>query len=373
MDEAIKIVCAAHYHQCLWLSSTEKHPRLRVTFSTTGNFGDDTLPVVIFCGPMFGSRWLVQDFNHFICASRVRVICVDRPSMGGSTPVDISQRIPVWLETVPVLLQKLNIKHVHLLSHSAGTMYLLNTLYHHRDILYPHYPYAALLAPWVHNEHSNVTLMNIVSKIPNGMINNFSQLQKFVVSRVLPVTDFSGGALSWSGGALSAVTRLFQTAPAANVEVDDNAEVTPQEKYGVPHEVAQHLSKLQMKYCVTESWAAGDEDAILCLKKAGPGHWGICEDYPEYVRLLVELEQSRRNSIPDAPKLKMRVYLAESDMMIGKEGATYFKQCWARSGVSDTIDFQSHELPKTNHETIIVDTKRGGLKPVFEEISHRMQ
>jgi pimeloyl-ACP methyl ester carboxylesterase len=68
-----------------------------------------------------------------------------RPSFGGSTPVDLSIRMKVWLETVPALLQKLEVNHVSLLTHSAGTIYTLNTLLHHRAVLDPKAPYVAFL------------------------------------------------------------------------------------------------------------------------------------------------------------------------------------------------------------------------------------
>ena len=65
--------------------------------------------------------------------------------MGGSTPVPQKIRIQVWLETVPVLLRILNVEKVSILSHSAGTLYALNTIYHLRDILDPEAPYVALI------------------------------------------------------------------------------------------------------------------------------------------------------------------------------------------------------------------------------------
>ena len=68
-----------------------------------------------------------------------------RPGMGGSTPVPLKIRMKVWLETVPALLRKLGVEHVSLFSHSAGTMYALNTLVHHRSILDPKAPYMAFL------------------------------------------------------------------------------------------------------------------------------------------------------------------------------------------------------------------------------------
>jgi hypothetical protein len=306
MDEAIKIVCDKHFHQSFWLPSTSQHDRLRVTYATTTNFEDESLPVILFCGPMFGSRWNAQDFDYFIRKHGVRIIFVDRPGMGGSTLVPLPLRIPVWIETVPVLLKRLGIERVHLLSHSAGTMYLLNTLYHHRSILYPR-PYVALISPWVHNSHSSAMLMTMASKIPSNVIDHFSALNKFIIGRVAPVT-------SWSGGVFSSIGNLFQTSPAASTESDENADMTPAEKYGVPEDVAKYLSDLRMKYCLAESWVSGDQDAQLCLKKAGYGNWGICEDYEDFVRKLVELEKPYLTAADAGLKLKVQVYFAESDI-----------------------------------------------------------
>jgi pyrrolidone-carboxylate peptidase len=65
--------------------------------------------------------------------------------MGGATPVPLKHRINVWLETVPALLKLLHVEYVSLMSHSAGTVYCLNTLYHLRDLLEPTRPYVAFI------------------------------------------------------------------------------------------------------------------------------------------------------------------------------------------------------------------------------------
>jgi hypothetical protein len=54
----------------------------------------------------------------------------------------------VWLETVPFLLKHLNIQYVSLVCHSAGTLYLLNTLYYLRDILHPQHPYVGTIGKY---------------------------------------------------------------------------------------------------------------------------------------------------------------------------------------------------------------------------------
>jgi pimeloyl-ACP methyl ester carboxylesterase len=74
-----------------------------------------------------------------------QIITVDSPGMGGSTPVPLDQRIEIWLEIVPALLKVLEVQHVSLMCHSAGTIYLLNTLYRCPEILDPKAPFVALI------------------------------------------------------------------------------------------------------------------------------------------------------------------------------------------------------------------------------------
>lgn len=68
--------------------------------------------------------------------------------MGGSASVPRESRVAIWLELVPLLLKHLSIEHVALISHSAGIIYLLNTLVAHRDILDPEHPFVACLGAY---------------------------------------------------------------------------------------------------------------------------------------------------------------------------------------------------------------------------------
>jgi hypothetical protein len=65
--------------------------------------------------------------------------------MGGSTRVEANIRMQVWLETVPILLEKVKLEHVSIVTHSAGGIYTLNTLAEHSSVLDPKAPYVALL------------------------------------------------------------------------------------------------------------------------------------------------------------------------------------------------------------------------------------
>ena len=167
IKDAIEAVCAGHFHQCLWIPETPEHGKLRITFSTTSNFEDMSLPTILFCAPLFGSRWASLEVDCLARSMGVRVINVDRyvsyrvcilasrrleivlthrsPGMGGSTRVSLNLRMQTWREIVPLLLERLRVKRVSLVCHSAGAIYALDTLYHLRGILDPSMPYVALI------------------------------------------------------------------------------------------------------------------------------------------------------------------------------------------------------------------------------------
>lgn len=91
MDEAIEILCAKHFHQSMWLPENNVHSKLRITYATTGNFDDESLPVILFCTPMFGGRWCAVEADHLASSIGVRIICPDRygaPNVNMITGID---------------------------------------------------------------------------------------------------------------------------------------------------------------------------------------------------------------------------------------------------------------------------------------------
>ncbi len=73
--------------------------------------------------------------------------------MGSSTNVPVEKRVSIWIETVRKLLAHLNIPHVTIMSHCAGTVYALNTIYQCRDLLHPERPQAILLGTTLMSHH----------------------------------------------------------------------------------------------------------------------------------------------------------------------------------------------------------------------------
>ena len=151
------------FHQTFTLPATASHGALVFSYAEAGREGkrrgendesvpddeeeEEDIPTVLLIPGMFASRYMATwPAVHAVAARMgVRVLAVDRPGMGASSEVPLAQRVPVWLELVPALLRHLGIRHVALVSHSAGTIYALNTLYRCRDVLHPKRPLVALL------------------------------------------------------------------------------------------------------------------------------------------------------------------------------------------------------------------------------------
>ncbi|KAF2866832.1 hypothetical protein BDV95DRAFT_199452 [Massariosphaeria phaeospora] len=361
-DRAIRMVCAKHFHQALWLPETTDHPKLKVTYSTTTNFDDVSLPVILFIGPMFGTRWYSLHFDKLARDCGARVICVDRPAFGGSTPVTISIRMRIWLETIPVLLQRLDVKHIAIVTHSAGAIYTLNTLFRHRSFLDPTAPYVAFLAPYVPIAHSGATLTTILAKLPTNLLDSWAGLNTFINNNILPGT-------SWSGGIISSSAALLSSSASTDVPgADISTSTTPFEQYGFNKDTAKLIETLSSKYQFTECTTGANEEVKLCLQKCDDADWGEAADYSSCIRKIADNEKALGSRELNAAKVTVEAFFGGSDMMIAQRGQKYFEECWLSDGVEGKVDFTTSTFPEANHDSVLFDQKKGALKIVFERI-----
>ena len=200
--------------------------------------------------------------------------------------------------------------------------------------------------------------MRIASALPSSWIDSWDTINRFLLDNVMPV-------FSWSGGAMASMSTALQLETGA----DDPSETTPGQKYGVSEEAGKCVEKLLMKYWLRESTIAASEEALLGLKKGRPSDWGVCDDYEAFALLCAQQEQQRQTATMDQAKLKVQMYFAENDIMIGEGGREYFNKIWKQSGVEELIDVESRRLPGTNHDTAVLDPEKGALKHIFEQVA----
>ncbi|PCG98864.1 Hypothetical protein PENO1_031740 [Penicillium occitanis (nom. inval.)] len=320
---AAEYISQRHFHRRFILPQTATHGDLPITYADIGKRPEvisENVPTFLFMPEKLG----------------VRVLVVDRPGMGGSASVPRESRVAIWLELVPLLLKHLSIEHVSLISHSAGIIYLLNTLVAHRDILDPEHPYIACLAPWVDPAHSHMTTWQLARYIPTKAFSIWNQIPQF----------FQTSPLIASSGAV--ITSIKDKLPSGGNDDNTVSELKRrliEQEYGLDRDVQIELEKLTAKFIFKESTVGANEEALQCVRKGAP--WLECDDYMQFARNLAESERTRGGT---SGKIRMRAYFAESDVMIGKGGQKYFENCFR--GFEDVLDFDSATIMKENHDSV---------------------
>ncbi|CAG8975835.1 hypothetical protein HYALB_00009415 [Hymenoscyphus albidus] len=377
-DFAIEYVCQKRMHQSFTIPGTENRNPLKVTYATAGLENDDA-PTIVFISGMYGMRWIALLQHHIALKVGVRLVCVDRPSFGGSTPVPISERISTWLQTIPHLLSHLKCSHVVPIAASAGIVFLLNTLYHMPFILPPKSPYSVILAPWVHPKNSNAAMMSFVASnwMPKALVEkHWDNVSGFVATKLLPGFAASGGLMEGIAAAAgSNSSGCPGSTKAKKQKQDHDDEMTSMELYGMTCAQRNEVENLGLKYMFAENTSGANDEALLCLRKGKETDvgWGVCEDYVAFVPKLAE-KWKKSSGDGESAKLKLRlqVYYAASDAMSGEGGRKFFEECWREDKCGDAIEFLGSTVPDTSHDSIGF-SENGVLEKVFREAKKALE
>lgn len=197
--------------------------------------------------------------------------------------------------------------------------------------------------------------MTLASKLPAYMLDSLSSVQGFINSKVTPALSFSGGLVS-SSAALLGQPKAAGSEPSVG-SVEDAAE-----KYGVDVETAKLVRAAAVKFAQAEETTAPNEEAKLCLRKGGEGDWGAVADYRACVRAIAEGERGGAAAAAGKARLRVLGCFAASDAMIGKGGQGYFEECWRQEDVAGCVDFETRTYEGTNHDSVLVDSRRGGMR-----------
>ncbi|KAJ5976887.1 hypothetical protein N7501_000229 [Penicillium viridicatum] len=353
---AASYVSNSRFHRSFTIEPTSTHGPLNVTYAEYGREPNEngTTPTLLFLPGMFSSRYTGICLHTIAEKWGVRVLVVDRPGMGNSTDVPLAQRVSTWIEIVPRLLAHVGIQHVSLASHSAGTIYLLNTLYHCRDILYPKQPMATLLAPWVDPAKSGTTSMKMAQYIPTPAFKLWHHIPRLFLAN-------DGSATATSGAMIAKLTASF---PSKSGDDQAKNRLYIAQNYGLDLDQQKEIDSSMMLYMFKEDTVGSNSEAVQCLRKE-PNTWGKCEDYEVFVRELVERERER-----DGVPLRVQALFGESDSMIGKKGQSYVERCWHQVDGEDSrgvIEFDSRVVPGTDHDSLVPRAE------VWESIFKKMQ
>ncbi|KAK9244340.1 Alpha/Beta hydrolase protein [Lipomyces tetrasporus] len=333
------------FSQDFTVPATDKHGPWKVTYAIGGPEHGEDVPTILFCCGMLATRWLVGMFDWIAEKEGVRMLFIDRPGIGGSTNVPLVERIPAFLEVVPLLLAHLKIKHISLASHSAGTIYALNLISRKPEILSSTNPSVTLFSPWVHQSHTSVSFLTLASMLPDSTLNQWDSILQFCIRRANPVFEASSSAFS-------PLTSIFASTNAtAKKEKQEEEARRCLQGFGIPLEVKEANLKSTFRRIFAEETKGVNDEARLCLKSTKGTNWLACEDYKEYVR---ELGREWQGRITDAAsKLKVDIVLPEKDIMVGEKGMRYFEDCWESEAFGQGIEVSCVRVKGADHETTI--------------------
>ncbi|KAK3331832.1 hypothetical protein B0T19DRAFT_355064 [Cercophora scortea] len=303
--------------------------------------------VLLFFGPMFASRLVHIAKDELATKHKIRFINPDRPGIGGTDPADPAARMALWRDAIPALLRHLDIAHVSLAAHSAGTIYALDLLLHRPSLLHPSRPYLALGAPWVLPVHTASMTSALVKHLPAGLIGNFDKVASLVNSYVGPVI----GASSVLAAKLTPASKDGEPVAA---EVKAEEEVWP----------------AVMKQIYAEGVQGVSAEAVLLMQKVhGATGWSDWGDYDALVpRLVGVLRVTAAMAVRG--RVKVDVFYAESDHMIGEggsKGPVWFDGCWVGPRTAEVVEYGCRTVPGADHDGLW-GLRWGVMQEVFGKV-----
>lgn len=250
-------------------------------------------------------------------------------------------------EAIPALLKHLAIPRVSVACSSGGTLYALDLLVHHPEILHPDRPYLAIAGPWILPVHTGSTVSSILQALPSFLISGSDRLASFVNVHLGPPLGVSFGLSQ------ALVHKITPWSTNSDTGLDREGARLEEELW----------SKLIEKI-YSQSMEGLSADALLLLQKVdGMAGWS---DWGDYDVLIPRFAETLRSA---GKRLTVDIFYAESDYMIGDgrcKGSLWFDQLWEAQ--ADVIDHHSEVVKGADHDRVL-NLRWGAMQKVLDRVS----
>ncbi|KAJ6780835.1 hypothetical protein PWT90_00522 [Aphanocladium album] len=357
--EAEAYISRDSFHKKFTIPSTADHDELTFSYCDVGLTPETAAdasqaPVIVFHPGLFASRYIGVSLDALAKHLGVRILTIDRPGFGSSTKVPVEKRVDIWVEMVPLLLAHLNIPHITIVSHCAGTVYALNLLYRARGLLNPERPLSVLLAPWVDPQHSKVAIMQAAQYIPGPAYSLFNGISRFAARGMMTTVSSSEAVFN----AFGMGKRSEEEERAVRSWSQENS-LKLEKECGLSTKMQGALQLQTLEHIFAETTAGSSDEARHCARKSAPGSWGKADDYGVFVKELAEQERSRKENDADeasVTKLRIMAFFAETDHIVGEGGRKYVEKCWRSptNEFDDAFEFSAKTIAGSGHDELVV-------------------
>ncbi|EGU13476.1 RINT-1 family protein [Rhodotorula toruloides ATCC 204091] len=343
--------------------SSSSSPPHTVSFAVAGSPSADA-PTVVWLNGMGGHRLAAVLLDGLFATKGVRLVTLDRPSGGKSTPVPLADRVQASHEAFLAILAELDIKRFSILSHSNGLIYTLFTLLNlPSDLTVLSW---TLSSPYVPPWLSGSQLLSLARWVPSPLTSRLGTLlgglQK-VAEPVMRSAGWSSGVVKdWSSAFVSMGTSVPSEPAAAGQapngngtgEVDEsqiepellpppkqlagfrrlNARRPPHKKLFGGEFIPPGMFNEGMKMAVSEGLDAMGLEAMVCLRQGDGARWGWGEpeEGASEVREEVEAKLYERGFAALKAQLtktgrqvEMSVWYGEDDALVPAKGRVYLR------------------------------------------------
>ncbi|KAH6953443.1 hypothetical protein DER45DRAFT_575881 [Fusarium avenaceum] len=310
------------------------HGSLQVKYADYG-YHNPTNPedehVLLFFAPLCASRIFHCAKDDLAKKYRVRIIIMDRPGFGGTDAVKLEKRAVLCRKMTLALLRHLGINHVSVACHSGGTIYALDMLLHHPEILHPERSYIAIGAPWILPSRSHLWSTSLIQALPDTIMAQADKVIGFVNGTLGPVFAPSAG-----------ISQIFRSSARSGPgeTVESNADAALEES----------LESHFFGFVHSESIKGfSDELQFLMQKVEGVSGWGDWLDYDDLMPKLVEALKGAGR------QLTVEVFYAEQDSLIGApggQGPQWLNGCWEGDIAKEVVTYKTNTVKGTDHDTI---------------------
>ncbi|GAA5905845.1 hypothetical protein JCM8208_003353 [Rhodotorula glutinis] len=364
-----------------------------VSYAVAGSLSP-TAPVVVWLNGMGGHR-LAATLEDGMFASRgVRLITLDRPSAGKSTPVPLRHRVTASFDALVAVLAAEGVSTLSLLSHSNGILYALYTLRHLPEHLSVRS--WALSSPYVPPWLSGSVALSAARWIPAPLVGQLGTVAGAVQRLAGPLErglGWSSGAVrDWGGwaslGPWSSSAAPAPARPAAAAAAEEDPELLPPPKQLArfrrlnaqrpPHKrlfggyyLPPGLFARGMQIAIDEGLDAMGQEAMMCLRQggarwecpgedeaAGGGGAGAVDEGRLYERAFEGVRDLLR---AEGREVELSVWCGEDDAIVPEKGREYL-----RALLVDRLEMVDpgrwHEIDDAGHDDTL------GLSCVIEPL-----
>lgn len=190
--------------------------------------------------------------------------------------------------------------------------------------------------------------MQMAQYLPVQAFSIWDRIPRFFMVDAAPVVGMSGTIFTKVSNLMSSGA----SAGSAELSVQERNYQRIRDFYDMPTDLQAELSTVVFETMFNENTTGANSEALQCLRKGPNWTWDKCDDYKEFVKEVVRVERERGSS----PKLKVRVFFAETDAMIGLKGRSYFEECWRGpegAGYADVLDFEAVTVDDVDHDSLV--------------------